>query len=63
VFTSERIGKFKLRAGVAAAEVGDAEIGTQQIGAVAEQANGTRLEGAGVGIIPEIFQMGKFDFR
>ena len=33
----ERVGQVKLGAGVAASEVGDAQVGTEQVGAVAEQ--------------------------
>jgi len=34
---AERVGKLKLGAGVAATEIGDAEIGAQQIRAISEK--------------------------
>jgi len=49
---SERIGRFDLGRGVAAAEIGDAQIGAEKIRAVEPQAR--LIESAGVGLAPQI---------
>ena len=53
----EGIGEVHLRAGVAAAEVGDAEVGAEKVGAVAEKAERIAGKFFRSGGIPEIRQM------
>jgi hypothetical protein len=48
----QRIGPLEFRAGVAAAEVGDAQIGSEQVGAIAQKSG--RVEGFGMALIPKI---------
>src|ERR1700723_3159120 len=48
----QRIGPLEFRAGVAAAEIGDAQIGSKQVGAIAQQSGG--IEGFGMALIPKI---------
>ncbi len=55
-----RIGQIELRAGVAAAEVGDAQIGAEQVRAVAQQLERTRFEPRRFALVPEILQESGF---
>ena len=50
----EGVDLVELGAGVAAAEVGDAQIGAEQVGAIAQKL-GT-IEGCGDGFIPSVFE-------
>jgi hypothetical protein len=49
------IGLLDFRAGIAAAEVGDAQIGSQQIGAIAQQLG--LIEVRGCFFIPQVLQV------
>ena len=57
----QRIGQIELRAGVAAAEVGDAQIGAEQVRSVAQQLERLRFEPRRLALVPEILQEGGFD--
>jgi hypothetical protein len=53
----EGIDLIELGAGVATAEVGDAEVGAEEVRAVAEKL--WRVEGCGYGFIPTVFEEAK----
>ena len=60
-FPVERIDLFKLGAGIATAEVGDAQIGTEQVGAIPEQLR--IVEGCRNRFIPPVLKKPKACMR
>ncbi len=56
-----RIGQIELRAGVAAAEVGDAQIGAEHVRSVAQELERIRFEPRRLALVPEILQESRFD--
>jgi hypothetical protein len=59
-FAGQRIGEIELRAGVAAAEVGDAEVLAEQVRPVAQQLERIAGERGGGALVPEVLQQGRF---
>ena len=59
----QRIGQFELRAGIAAAEVGDTEIGTKQIRAITQQFERLALERRRLAGVPQILEKRRFNRR
>ncbi len=51
----EGVGQIDLGTGVAAAEVGDAQVGAQQIGTVAQECELVVAEGSRLALVPQIF--------
>ena len=57
----QRIGQVELRARVAAAEVRDAQVGTEQVRSVSQKLERFGFERGGFARVPEIFQIGGFN--
>src|SRR5579863_2379458 len=53
----ERIGQIHFRAGIAAAEIGDAQVGSEKVGAIAKKSEGIARKFFGSAGIPQIRQM------
>ena len=52
----QRIGQIEFRAGVSAAEIRDAQVGAEQVRAIAQQIERPRFELGCLGVVPEILQ-------
>ncbi len=55
----QRIGQLELRTGVAAAEVGDAQVGAQEVRTIAQQVQRTRGQPVGLCVVPQIGEVAK----
>ena len=55
--SGQRIRQREFRAGIAAAKVGDAEIGAKQVGSVTEDLERIRRQPGGLRLVPEIAQV------